>query len=77
MKFILLFCFLSICFSQVTDKLCETKFLSILQAKCQSLGSCTLNTNDLKCLQTSSCSEKSSGDCSKTIPNDFHNKKCV
>ena len=77
MKFILFFCFLSICFSQVTDKLCETKFLSILQAKCQSLGSCTLNTNDLKCLPTSSCTEKSSGDCSKTIPNDFHNKKCV
>ena len=79
MKFILFFCFPSICFSQVTDKLCETKFLSILQAKCQSLGSCTLNTEVevLNCLPTSPCSGKSSGDCPKTIPSDFHNKKCV
>jgi len=75
-SFILLFCLLSICFTQDSEYQCETQFLSILQTKCQSLGSCTLNTEDLNCLPTSSCSGKSSDDCPNTIPSDFHNKKC-
>ena len=75
-SFILLFCLLSICFTQDSENQCETQFRSILQTKCQSLGSCTLNTEDLNCLPTSSCSGKSSDDCPNTIPSDFHNKKC-
>ena len=75
-SFILLFCLLSICFTQDSEYQCETQFLSILQTKCRGLGSCTLNTENLNCLPTSSCSGKSSDDCPKTIPSDFHNKKC-
>jgi len=75
-SFILLFCLLSICFTQDSENQCETQFLSILQTKCRGLGSCTLNTEKLNCLPTSSCSGKSSDDCPKTIPSDFHNKKC-
>ena len=77
-SFILLFCLLSICFTQDSENQCKTEFISRLKTKCQSLGSCTLNTEVevLNCLPTSPCSGKSSADCLKTIPSDFHNKKC-
>ena len=77
-SFILLFCLLSICFTQDSENQCKTEFISKLKTKCQSLGSCTLNTEalNLNCLPTSPCSGKSRDDCPKTIPSDFHNKKC-
>ena len=75
-SFILLFCLLSICFTQDSENQCETQFLSILKTKCLGLGSCTLNTEDMKCLPISSCSGKSETDCPNTIPSDYHNKKC-
>lgn len=76
-SFILLFCLLSICFTQDSENQCETQFLSILQTKCQNLGSsCTFNTTYKNCLPISSCSGKSEDDCPNTIPSDYHNKKC-
>lgn len=79
-SFILLFCLLSICFTQDSENQCETQFRSILQNKCQSLGlgsgSCTFNTANKKCLPISSCSGKSSDNCAKTIPSNYNNKKC-
>ena len=73
-SFILLFCLLSICFTQDSENQCETQFLSILKTKCLGLGSCTLNTEDMKCLPISSCSGKSETDCPNTIPSDYHKK---
>ena len=76
-SFILLFCLLSICFTQDSENQCETKFLSKLQTECQNLGSsCTFNTANNKCLPISSCSGKSEADCQKTIPSNYHYKKC-
>jgi len=76
-SFILLFCLLSICFTQDSENQCETKFLSKLQTECQNLGSsCTFNTANNKCLPISSCSGKSEADCPKTIPSNYHYKKC-
>jgi len=76
-NFILLFCLLSICFTQDSENQCETQFLSILETKCLGLGSsCAFNTANKKCLPISSCSGKSIDNCAKTIPSDYHNKKC-
>ena len=76
-SFILLFCLLSICFTQDSENQCETQFLSILQTKCQNLGSsCTFNTTYKNCLPISSCSGKSETDCPNTIPSNYHYKKC-
>ena len=76
-SFILLFCLLSICFTQDSENQCETKFIYKLQTECQNLGSsCTFNTTYKNCLPISSCSGKSETDCPNTIPSDYHNKKC-
>jgi hypothetical protein len=76
-SFILLFCLLSICFTQDSENQCETQFLSILETKCLGLGSsCAFNTANKKCLPISSCSGKSEDDCPNTIPSNYHYKKC-
>lgn len=76
-SFILLFCLLSICFTQDSENQCETQFRSILETKCLGLGSsCAFNTANKKCLPISSCSGKSETDCPNTIPSDYHKKKC-
>ena len=75
LNLVLIFYLLSFCFSQSTDDQCETKFLSILQDKCQSFAG-TLNTFDKKCIPTNECSGKTLDTCQKNIPVEFHTKKC-
>ena len=73
LNLVLIFYLLSFCFSQSTDDQCETKFLSILQDKCQSFAG-TLNTFDKKCIPTNECSGKTLDTCQKNIPVEFHTK---
>ena len=67
------------CFTQ--DDECTTQFETILQQKCNSILTSTCRFTDnlsQRCLPKNTCESVQSRDsCIKTIPEDFHKKKCI